>query len=66
MKRIQIESNSCENLSEICEECGEVLVLYMNNDPKHISIKSLEYYIENQIKIDLGSPYSPYLNPINM
>ena len=50
--------NISENFREIIEKYGEDFWLYMNNDPKHISIKSLEWYKEKQIKIE-NRPIQP-------
>ena len=39
------------------------VILQFGNDPKHRSLKTLEFYKENNIKIIDWSSNSPYLNP---
>ena len=40
------------------------VILQYDNDPKHISLKALEFYKENNIKIIDWPSNSPDLNPI--
>ena len=49
---------------EFIEEYGEDFLFYMDNNPKHISIKSLEFYKEKKILIELEHPQSTDLNII--
>ena len=41
-------------------------ILQFDNDPKHRSLKALEFYKENKIKIIDCPSSSPYLNPIEI
>ena len=42
------------------------VILQFDNDPKHRSLKTLEFYKENKITIIDFPSNSPYLNPIKI
>ena len=52
------------NVSKILEEKGLNLVCIMDKNSLHVSVRFLEWYKSNQIKIELVLLHSPDLNPI--
>ena len=52
------------NLPEMNKIMKNSVILQFDNDPKHRSLKALEFYKENNIKIIDWPSNSPDLNPI--
>ena len=52
------------SLSEMNKIMKNSVILQFDNNPKHISLKALEFYKENNIKIIDWPSNSPDLNPI--
>ena len=52
------------SLPEINKLIKNSIILQFDNDPKHRSLKALEFYKENNIKVIDWSSNSPDLNPI--
>ena len=60
-KFIEIINNSKREMSELIPDKW---ILQRDNDSKHLSNITLDYYIENDINVLEWSAYSPDLNPI--
>ena len=55
---------SSEILPNIRENFKDKFVVYMDNDTKNASLEILKWYSSCEIKIEVGPPHSPDINPI--
>ena len=60
-KCIKILKNSRREMNELLHDKW---ILQWDNDSKHFSNMTLDYYIENDVELLKWPPYSPGLNPI--
>ena len=60
-KYIEILENSRREMNELLPDKW---ILQWENNSKHFSNMTLDYYIENDVKLLKWPPYSPDLNPI--